>query len=83
VGEDLALANRRLRDMPELGRALVAAVVRDNRVLIPTGETLLLPGDVVLLTAERHGDVVARLTAWARGEEGSPGPEPGTPDTGR
>jgi potassium/hydrogen antiporter len=89
VSDDLALANRRLRDMPELTATLVAAVVRDHRVSIPTGDTLVLPGDVLLLTSSRDGDVVDRITAWARGEieahrrssGGGRVPSPGGSDT--
>ena len=68
VTEDLPIAGQRLRDLTPLERTLVAALVRGNQVLIPTGETQLLPGDVLLLTAERGGDPLVRLTAWARGE---------------
>jgi potassium/hydrogen antiporter len=68
VTEDLAIAGRRLRDVGELESTLVAAIVREHRVVIPKGATRLLPGDVLLVTAQRDGDIVARLTAWARGE---------------
>jgi potassium/hydrogen antiporter len=73
VTEDLALANRRLRDIPLLDATLVAAIVRDGRVRIAKGDTFILPGDVLLLTSEREGDVLARVTAWARGETGARG----------
>ncbi len=68
VTEDLAIAGKELREVPELDRALVAAIVRGPRVLIPKGDTRLLAGDVLLLTSQRESDVVARVTAWARGE---------------
>lgn len=87
VTEELALAHQSLRDTPEIGQALVAAIVRGNRVMIPTGDTRLLPGDVLLITAEREEDVVARLTAWARGEAAAgsttEATEPGESDADR
>jgi potassium/hydrogen antiporter len=83
VTEDLAIAGRRLRDLPELGAALVAAIVREHRVLIPTGTTRVLAGDVLLLTAEREEEALARLTAWARGEPERRAPAPRDREPGR
>ena len=84
VTDDLVVANKRLRDLPELEATLVAAIVRDHRVLIPKGDMVVLPGDVLLLTAQRDGDILARLTAWARGEEGQRSrPRPRTGDDDR
>ncbi|MEX0868936.1 MAG: potassium/proton antiporter [Nitriliruptoraceae bacterium] len=68
VTDDLRIANRRLAELPELGDSRVAAIVRDDRVLVARGDTMILPGDVLLLTAQRQGDVLERITAWARGE---------------
>jgi potassium/hydrogen antiporter len=70
VSEDLGLAGKRLRDAPLPPATLVAAVVRGHRVLIPQGDTRVLAGDVLLLTAQRQGDAIADLTRWARGEDG-------------
>jgi potassium/hydrogen antiporter len=79
VTEDLAIAGKKLRQVPELERALVAAIVRGPRVLIPKGDTRLLAGDVLLLTSQRESDVVARVTQWARGEAGPQVRPPGEP----
>lgn len=68
VTDDLRIADQRLRDLPQLGTTLVAAIVRGSRVVIPKGDTVLLAGDVLLLTAPRDGTVLARITSWARGE---------------
>lgn len=68
VTDELPIANRRLRDLPELGSTLIAAIVRDDGVIVAKGDTTIRPGDVLLMTTQREGDVVARLTAWARGE---------------
>jgi potassium/hydrogen antiporter len=70
VSEDLGLVGKRLRDAPLPPATLVAAVVRGHRVLIPQGDTRVLAGDVLLLTAQRSGDAIADLTRWARGEDG-------------
>jgi potassium/hydrogen antiporter len=69
VTEGLGLAGKRLRDAPLPPATLVAAVVRGHRVLIPQGDTRVLAGDVLLLTAQRQGDSIAQLTRWARGED--------------
>ncbi len=68
VTEELAIVDRPLHALGELGATLVAALVRDNRVIVPKGDTVVRAGDVLLITAHREGDVLARLTAWARGE---------------
>ena len=68
VTDDLPLHGRRLHEMPPPDRALVAAIVRGGRVLIPRGDALVQAGDVLLLTTQREGDALLRLTAWARGE---------------
>ncbi len=72
VTEELVVAGQRLRDLPGLGPARVAAIVRGHRVVVPSGDTRLLTGDVLLLTVPREHDLVARLTAWARGEDRPP-----------
>jgi potassium/hydrogen antiporter len=83
VTDDLAIAGKTLREVPELERALVAAIVRGPRVLIPKGDTRLLVGDVLLLTSQRESDVVSRVTAWARGEVTPPVAPPGAPHSDR
>jgi potassium/hydrogen antiporter len=77
VTADLAIAGRRLRDVGTLDRALVAAVVRGHRVLIPTGETRVEVGDVLLMTSQGESDAVSRLSTWARGDGAADG---GLPD---
>jgi cell volume regulation protein A len=68
VTEDLFLAGRRIREVAVPPGALVTAIVRDERVLVPSGDTQLLAGDVLLITAQRDRAALARLTAWAQGE---------------
>lgn len=75
VSDDLRLAGRRLDELGRPDRTLVAAVVRDNRVIIPTGETRIHAGDVLLLTTQGEDDALTRVTRWARGEDLDP-PDP-------
>jgi cell volume regulation protein A len=79
VTPELAIAGRRLKEVGELPNTLVAAIVRSDRVVIPKGDTRIEVGDVLLLTAQRDGDAVARLTAWARGERARPSRPLGEP----
>ncbi len=72
VTEDLQIANQRLSDLGSFDETRVAAIVRDHKVLVARGDTVIRPGDVLLLTAQRSGDVLERLTAWARGESTLP-----------
>ncbi len=71
VTPDLAIVGRELQEIGPPGPGRVMAVVRRDRVLVPTGQTRLLDGDVLLLTCgqQRDRDLVAEVTAWARGEE--------------
>ncbi len=80
VSQELPICGRTLEELPSLEASLVAAVVRGDRVIIPTGSTRLEAGDVLLLTSQREGRAVDRFSAWARGESpaapaaGSDGP---------
>jgi potassium/hydrogen antiporter len=69
VSDDLGLVGRRLRDVPLPPATLVAAVVREHRVVIPQGDTRVLAGDVLLLTTQRRDDAADAVTRWARGED--------------
>lgn len=69
VTEDMAAAGRALADLPRVPGLLVTTVVRDDEVLVPTGDTVLRPGDLALVTVARTDDDAAGLVrAWARGE---------------
>lgn len=80
VTGELAIVDRQLKEIGPPAHGRVVTVVRDERMLLPTGDTRLLDGDVLLLTCMREdeGDVAASVTAWARGE-----PEEPTRGTGR
>ena len=69
VTDGLFIAGRRLVDADVPQGALVTAVIRDDEVIVPRGDTELRVGDVLLITAKRDPGAVGRLTAWARGED--------------
>lgn len=68
VTDDLAIVGRQLVEVPPPDRIRVVAIVRDERVAVVSGDTRLEDGDTVLMAAERHGDALTQVTAWARGE---------------
>ena len=43
------LVNRPLRDIKFPRGAIIGAVVRDKEIIIPTGETIIIPGDRVII----------------------------------
>lgn len=64
----LAIAGAALRDLPPPAGALVIAVLRDGRSLIPGADTVMLPGDVLVLSIDVSSVKLTDVTAWARGE---------------
>ena len=47
---------------------LVTTVVRGHRAILPSGETVFQPGDLVVMAVDRERVRVGDVTAWARGE---------------
>ena len=77
VDEGAPAAHRPLRDLTFAPDAVVGAVARGDQLLIPTGETVLLPGDRVLVIglARSVGRVEALFQGRpAQGAAGSAGP---------
>ncbi|MPZ89034.1 MAG: hypothetical protein GEU81_13385, partial [Nitriliruptorales bacterium] len=68
ITEDLPIAGRRLRDVPPPEGALLTVLVRDATTRVPTGDTILQPGDHVLVAVSRRPTATAEIVAWARGE---------------
>lgn len=66
-------------DMPIVGKplatlgmpegSLITAIVRNNQVIIPRGDTVPEPADVLLITTARADRALDRCTAWARQEQ--------------
>ncbi|MDM8518298.1 Trk system potassium transporter TrkA [Desulfobacterales bacterium HSG16] len=54
LDKDTELAGTRLMDLPSKTgkRILIAAVVRDERLIIPRGDDILMPGDLIYIIAE-------------------------------
>jgi cell volume regulation protein A len=72
VTADLAIAGRRLSELGTPAGSVVTAVVRPDGVVVPHGGTRLEADDVLLITTQRDGQALQRLTAWAQGEEARP-----------
>lgn len=51
VGEEAGVVGRPLADLPRLNDAIVGAIMRDERVEIPTGASVIEPGDRVVVFA--------------------------------
>ncbi|THB68739.1 MAG: Trk system potassium transporter TrkA [Spirochaetaceae bacterium] len=51
--EDSPVAGKKIRDIRLKSRALVAAVIRQKKNIVPSGETVLFPGDVLLIVSDR------------------------------
>ena len=64
VGDD----GLRLAELSIPDGSIVTAVIRNNRVTVPRGDTQIRSGDVLLITTQSERDALQRLTAWARGE---------------
>ncbi|MFP5308189.1 MAG: potassium/proton antiporter [Actinomycetes bacterium] len=64
VPEGSPLAGRPLRRCPPPAGMVVAAVVRDGRVLVPRGETVVRAGDVVVATTTDRVHGLRRLQDW-------------------
>ena len=68
VTADMTVAGRRLTELAIPDGSIVTAVVRNDQVIVPRGDTQILADDVLLITAQRDRASLQRLTAWARGE---------------
>ncbi len=68
VTPDMAIAGQVLETLAIPRGSIVTAVVRHDEVIVPRGDTQIRAEDVLLITTQRDGDALRRLTAWARGE---------------
>lgn len=57
MDKDARLAGMRLADLPSRisGRLLIAAVVREGKMIIPRGDDRLYPGDLIYFVSEEDG----------------------------
>ena len=54
VGERAACAGRKLLDLPLHRGVLIAAVIRNGRSFLPDGQTVMAPGDRVIVVTVEH-----------------------------
>jgi potassium/hydrogen antiporter len=73
VTRDLAIADNPLRAHPLGSGMLVIAVLREGETVVPTGETIMRPGDILVLSIDEDSVELTDVTAWARGEAAGPG----------
>ena len=72
VTQDLAIADSPLRDHPLGSGMLVIAVLREGETAVPTGDTIMRPGDILVLSIDEASVELTDVTAWARGERQGP-----------
>ncbi len=68
VTPDLSIAGQTLAQSPLRAGMLVIAVLRKGDTVIPTGETSILPDDILVLSIDERTVDFTDVTAWARGE---------------
>jgi len=68
VGEEAEVIGRRLADLPRLEGALIGAILREESVIIPSGESVIQQGDRVIVVAlpEAVPAVMRRFGASSR-----------------
>lgn len=69
VSAQLPICGQQLSERPLPGGALVTAVMRNHRVIVPDGDTQFDDGDLVLVAVARDTHLETRdIVKWARGE---------------
>lgn len=68
VTPDLELADTALRDHPPPSGILVIALLRQGSAILPTGDTVIRSGDILVLSLDERQVGISDVTAWARGE---------------
>ncbi|MBW3603644.1 MAG: potassium/proton antiporter [Actinobacteria bacterium] len=66
--DDSRLVGQLLREAMPPPDVLVAAVVRNDRVLLPRGDTRLCPGDLLIVTSADRDHGIAGIEAWVRAQ---------------
>ena len=51
VAKDAPIANRRLSELPFPPGGIIGTIIRDDKILIPRGDDIVLPGDEVIVFA--------------------------------
>ena len=68
VTPDMPIVGRPLAELGIPEGSLITAIVRDNQVIIPRGDTVPQALDVLLITTKRRERALDECTAWARQE---------------
>ena len=64
---DAVIVGKSLRQVPMPSRARIAAVVRDTRVVVPDGDTVLAADDLLLVIVPDGAGADRALTGWVDG----------------
>lgn len=73
---ELAIAGSTLRDHPPAQGLLVIAILREGESTLPTGDTIIKVGDLLVLSIDVRQVRLTDVTAWARGEGNRRGNRP-------
>jgi len=68
VTTEMTVTGKRLSDLAIPDGSIVTAIVRDDKVIVPRGDSEIRLDDVLLIATQRDSTAIQRLTAWARGE---------------
>lgn len=68
VTPDLSIANLTIRERPPGPGLLIVAILREGETVLPAGDSVMLPGDLVVLSVDHRRAGISDITAWARGE---------------
>ncbi len=71
VTSDLEIVGKSLAEYPPASGVLVIAILRDGDAVLPTGSTVILDEDVLVLSLDVDRVGISDVTAWARGEADS------------
>ena len=62
ITENTSVVNKKIKDIYLRNKGLIAGITRKDKNIIPSGESMLMDGDVILVTVDRsHIDYVQKL----------------------
>lgn len=67
--DDSQLVGQLLRETAPPSDVLVTAVIRNEQVLLPRGDTRLCPGDLLIMTSADRDHGIVRIETWARAQD--------------
>jgi potassium/hydrogen antiporter len=81
ISSELHVAGKKLDQVPLPEGALLTAIVRGRRAMLPSATVRLQPGDKALVAVPAREGSTRQIVAWARGEWRPP-PRPEPPEPG-